>query len=226
MQYSLLALSAALLATSGSAQMMPMPISNAYAPSVESFQPTPTPISTPAQASPASPMSASASASYNPMLYQHYYLTPKAKVSTFHKIASYSMSASMSIAASASASARPSSSNPALHHSIAHAANSPHGMRKPHPKEGFPMPAGLSGLQSTPDVESFNGATTKHGGYTGGNGNEENISHDGSPMPGYGPDVPAEQPIPYASDSSLRSGSEEASTWAMCPAAASRRWTR
>lgn len=202
MHYSILAVSTVLFATQVSAQIGPIPYGNW--PSLPPFQPTPTP--TPAASailsSSATPLSASVS--YNAVLYQHYYMTPKAKPSSsLHKLASYSMSASYSFFASASAPTPASSSayfNPALHQSIAHTPNQnqnrPHGMRKPHPKEGFPVPAGLEAI---PGVSSVNGATTKHGGYTGGNGNEENISHDGSPM--NGPDMPAENPsnIPSAS---------------------------
>lgn len=47
------------------------------------------------------------------------------------------------------------------------------------------------GIEEVPGVQSLNGASSKPGGYTGGNGNEENISHDGSPVEGYEQDSPS-----------------------------------
>ncbi|KAJ5635625.1 uncharacterized protein N7484_008938 [Penicillium longicatenatum] len=108
----------------------------------------------------------------------HYYMTPMASSSASHYInmhmsmhASYSASASIPYSVSATPSAR-----------AAHGVN--HGLHAPHPHEGFAAPAGIP---KAGDSVSYNGASTKKGGYHGGNGNGftqthgEDSSSDGSP---------------------------------------------
>ncbi|KAJ5929261.1 hypothetical protein N7454_007109 [Penicillium verhagenii] len=130
--------------------------------------------------------SASASASMMPQrpANYHYHMTPVVSSSASHYINmhmsmhSASASASMPFSAYASASA---SATPSARAGHSHAPN--HGVHAPHAHEGFPAPAG----PKAPDAESYNGASTKHGGYTGGNGNGftqthgEDSSSDGSP---------------------------------------------
>ena len=109
----------------------------------------------------------------------HYHMTP------LPSSASHYINMHMSMHKSASASASMSihvSATPSPSHRAYFGLN--HGLHPPHPHEGFAPPADIP---RTPDVTSENGASTKHGGYSGGNGNGftethgENDSSDGSP---------------------------------------------
>ncbi|KAJ5934501.1 hypothetical protein N7466_004048 [Penicillium verhagenii] len=127
--------------------------------------------------------SASASASMMPQRPSnyHYHMTPMVSSSASHYINMHAASASASMPFSVSASAH-ASATPSARAGHSHAPN--HGLHAPHAHEGFPAPAGLP---KAPDAESYNGASTKHGGYTGGNGNGftqthgDDSSSDGSP---------------------------------------------
>lgn len=102
----------------------------------------------------------------------HYYMTPMVSSS-----ASHSINMHMSMHASSSAAATPSARVGRVH-------GLNHAVHAPHPHEGFSAPAGIP---KAADSVSYNGATTKHGGYHGGNGNGftqthgDDSSSDGTP---------------------------------------------
>ncbi|KAJ5088297.1 hypothetical protein N7456_011913 [Penicillium angulare] len=127
------------------------------------------------------------SAHYHYHAHHHYYMTPMPSSAShyinMHMSASASASASMSynLYASSTPYATPSAS---ASHIPYHGVN--HGLHAPHPHEGFPAPK-PEGVPKAPEFTSQNGASTKHGGYSGGNGNGytqthgEDSSSDGSP---------------------------------------------
>lgn len=108
----------------------------------------------------------------------HYYMTPMASSSASHYINRHmSMYASASGSMPYSASATPSARAGRVH-GLNHAVHAPHA------HEGFAAPAGIP---KAGDSVSYNGATTKKGGYHGGNGNGftqthgDDSSSDGTP---------------------------------------------
>lgn len=110
----------------------------------------------------------------------HYYMTPMVSSSASHYINRH-----MSMHASASASASTpysASATPSARVGRVHGVN--HAVHAPHPHEGFAAPAGVP---KAADSVSYNGATTKHGGFHGGNGNGftqthgDDSSSDGTP---------------------------------------------
>ncbi|KAJ6086090.1 hypothetical protein N7486_010371 [Penicillium sp. IBT 16267x] len=108
----------------------------------------------------------------------HYYMTPVASSS-----ASHYNSIPMSMYASASAS-KPYSASAIPSARTGHSNGRNHAVHAPHPHEGFAAPAGVP---KAADSVSYNGASTKHGGYHGGNGNGftqthgDDSSSDGTP---------------------------------------------
>ncbi|KAJ5653636.1 hypothetical protein N7490_000639 [Penicillium lividum] len=130
----------------------------------------------------------------------HYYMTP------MPSSASHQINMQMSMHASASASkpsafsaAAPTPSSRINYHGLNH------GIHPPHANEGFAKTP--ASIPKAPDSVSYNGASSKSGGYHGGNGNGftqthgDDSSSDGSPpLMMNGPQTGSDSETPMTSD--------------------------